>query len=489
VPTSPAGTNLSLQNNSGDLADWIERQTILSAAAMLRCVSATENIKDRLGFGQVIRPAKGSVLACPVPASYDPDPDYFFHWLRDSAVIIDAVSCLLEAGKIADMGRVHLDDFLSFSLKLCDLDGPAFLKQAGDFRRKVQPWFQQFVRPDAELETIHGPRIFGEPRFNPDGTLDIIKWSRPQHDGPALRALAVLRFSKGTAAQDGETHAMMIELIGRDIDFVIRHWREASYDIWEEEPGEHYYTRLVQFAALTDAEPWLAGIGDHERATACRAAAAEIARRLDLFWSASSGFYHSRRSTENGAEDKALDIAVLLAVIHAARRDGPHSVADPRVWATVARLEDLFASTYKINQGLAGNRAPALGRYLGDKYYSGGAYYFSTLGAAEFYFRLAERAAQGMTVAQSTESNTFFARLGLSAPAWPHDRAALWRALFRRGEQFMTTVRAFTPASGELSEQFDQDTGIQTSAKSLAWSHAALITAAASRTAALAAAS
>jgi glucoamylase len=51
----------------------------------------------------------------------------------------------------------------------------------------------------------------------------------------------------------------------------------------------------------------------------------------------------------------------------------------------------------------------------------------------------------------------------------------------------MATVRAFTPASGELSEQFDQETGVQTSAKSLAWSHAALITAATSRTAALAA--
>jgi glucoamylase len=51
----------------------------------------------------------------------------------------------------------------------------------------------------------------------------------------------------------------------------------------------------------------------------------------------------------------------------------------------------------------------------------------------------------------------------------------------------MATVRAYTPASGELSEQFDQDTGAQTSAKSLAWSHAAFITAAASRTASLAA--
>ena len=43
-------------------------------------------------------------------------------------------------------------------------------------------------------------------------------------------------------------------------------------------------------------------------------------------------------------------------------------------------------------------------------------------------------------------------------------------------------MRAFTPASGDLSEQFDRTTGAQTSAKHLAWSYAAFITAAASRT-------
>ena len=33
-----------------------------------------------------------------------------------------------------------------------------------------------------------------------------------------------------------------------------------------------------------------------------------------------------------------------------------------------------------------------MGRYAGDVYYSGGAYYFSTLGAAEFCFRAAAAA-------------------------------------------------------------------------------------------------
>src|SRR5262249_41973646 len=93
---------------------------------------------------------------------------------------------------------------------------------------------------------------------------------------------------------------------------------------------------------------------------------------------------------------------------------------------------------------------PALGRYAGDRYFSGGAYYFSTLGAAEFCFLAAAHAAD----------------------------PAAW---MRRGDAFLETVRAYTPDNGELSEQFDQRTGAQTSARHLAWSYAAFISSVAAR--------
>jgi glucoamylase len=55
-----------------------------------------------------------------------------------------------------------------------------------------------------------------------------------------------------------------------------------------------------------------------------------------------------------------------------------------------------------------------------------------------------------------------------------------------RGDAFLQTVRAFTPATGELSEQFDRTSGQQTSAKELAWSYAAFISCIAARRAAAA---
>ena len=124
----------------------------------------------------------------------------------------------------------------------------------------------------------------------------------------------------------------------------------------------------------------------------------------------------------------------------------------------------MFASLYTINQNAPADRAPAMGRYAGDRYYSGGAYYFSTLGAAEFYY--------GAAAAHAAVKPL-------------HDADNSFELLFRRGDMFMATVAAFTPESGDLSEQFDQATGAQTSAKNLAWSHAAFITACASRADAL----
>jgi glucoamylase len=97
-----------------------------------------------------------------------------------------------------------------------------------------------------------------------------------------------------------------------------------------------------------------------------------------------------------------------------------------------------------------------MGRYEGDVYYSGGAYFFSTLGAAEFCYK--------------------------AAPGSPD--AQRW---IDRGDAFLRTARAYTGAQGELSEQFDQNSGEQTSAKHLAWSYAALISTVVARRAALAA--
>ena len=96
------------------------------------------------------------------------------------------------------------------------------------------------------------------------------------------------------------------------------------------------------------------------------------------------------------------------------------------------------------------------GRYKDDRYISGGAYYFSTFGAAEYYYRLAA-----------------------AAPLQLAD-------LIAEGDAILARTREFIPPSLDLAEQLDQTTGEQTSAKDLSWSYACFITAWDARRAALA---
>jgi glucoamylase len=200
---------------------------------------------------------------------------------------------------------------------------------------------------------------------------------------------------------------------------------------------------------LREGAEWLdrqgrQSISDGALAESYRREADVIHRELDGYWLPEAGHYRSRVLANGTRSTKELDIAVILAGIHALGDSSTHSVRDPHMQATLRRLEALFDAAYPINRERPPYRAPAMGRYAGDVYFSGGAYYFSTLGAAEFCFLAAAHSAA----------------------------AAEW---VERGNAFLETVRTYTPENGDLSEQFDQRTGDQTSARHLAWSYAGFI--------------
>jgi glucoamylase len=73
------------------LEHWLAREYRHAATAMLKSISASGIVKTRSGFGQTVQPVAGSIVASPVLAAYEPDPDYFFQLFRDSAIVIDAV--------------------------------------------------------------------------------------------------------------------------------------------------------------------------------------------------------------------------------------------------------------------------------------------------------------------------------------------------------------------------------------------------------------
>jgi glucoamylase len=477
-----------MEERATELLEWTGAQHRFCVDAMLRAVSATALVKHRPAMGQAIRPARGSILASPAMAAYDPKPDYFFHWLRDSALVADALREAIEDGTLGPAAIDRLVDFVEFSLKLCGLDGPKFLSEGG-YPAWIEPSFEEHVRSRAEIAEVVGDEVLGEGRYDADGSLDVLKWGRPQNDGPALRAIAVMRFFALDAFRAKAAESAMT-LLRYDLDHTLSHWRRPCCDLWEETIGFHYHTRLVQQAALGAGAKFLVAAGDATRARACAAAASEILPDLDRHFDAQNGVYRGRlpESGPNAPSPRLLDIAVVLAAIHAGRRAGTHSVVDPKMLATLFALERLFEEDYPINRGRPEDCAPALGRYAGDRYFCGGAYYFSTLGAAQFYFLLAQAAAERVDVRVTEESRAPLAALLQTLPAsLPRGalaqrlRVALAGAAFRRGDMYLATVRRFTPASREMSEQFSQIDGAPDSADDLTWSYACFVTALATR--------
>jgi glucoamylase len=426
------------------LSAWLEREYPIALAGMMQSISPVGIVKHRPGFAQQIVPKRGAVVASPVLGAYDPDPDYFYHWFRDAAVIMDALRLAFFEGSAGMEALDHLSDFVQFSLSLWQLDGRTLITSAA-WRDRVAADHRQYLRDDAELARVRGAAVSGETRVNADGTLDISRWGRPQHDGPALRALTLMRWTRD-AILPAALAASLETLLRADLAYVHRFAPEPCFDIWEEDIGLHYYTLRVSAAALLHGAQWLESQPactprDVDLARACREKARALLTLLNDFWLPEQGYYRSRRLPGGVRSAKELDISVILAAVHAGEREGAHTPQDEHQQATLERLCVLFSATYPINRAAPGI-GPAMGRYADDRYYSGGAWYLATLGAAEFCYLAGDRA---------------------------------------RGDAFLETVRRFTPASGELSEQFDQRSGAPTSAKQLAWSYAAFISCRAAR--------
>src|SRR5262249_20862748 len=158
-------------------------------------------------------------------------------------------------------------------------------------------------------------------------------------------------------------------LIRSDLAFTLKYCREPAFDMWEEDRGLHYHTLCVSAAALNLGAAWLQDGGERELAQSYRAAAQALHGTLDDWWLPDHGHYRWRVWSSGARWGKGLDLSVILAAIHAI--DGPseghdaHTAHDPRVHATLARLEELFDTAYPINHDRPPDTAPAMGRYAG----------------------------------------------------------------------------------------------------------------------------
>jgi glucoamylase len=414
-----------------DLDLWIDDRKEKAIRALRRAVSATDLEHERPGFGWRVRPAPGSILASPFSAHWDPEPDYFHHWVRDAAVALKVWPEVMAAVPQNETGwwEQAFRDHVAFSLAISDPDrrGPA----VNPLKERTVEGNLRFLRPDAELAALHGSAWLEEPRVAADGGPDLERWGRPQDDGPALRASAMISVTdRCPALRSPETD----RLIARDLRHIVSVAGRPSVGPWEEEPPRRStFTQIAEWDALERGATRMPDL-----AAECRAAAERVAACLEGAVS-DDGW---RESVEADWQDSAT----VLALLHADRPQGPFSLSAPRTERTVRSLEALFTSLYPINRR---RDVPAIGRWAEDRFFDGNPWFPVTLGFAEYHYRLA---------------------------ALNGDQAA--RA---RGDGYMSLIREVAPDTDDLPEQFDRNTGAPVSCPALTWSSVAFIAAAAAR--------
>ena len=445
-------------------AKLLAEQIDIARVHMFKNIS-TKQVKETAGSGTIV-PAAGSVLASPNSG----DPDYFFHWLRDAANVIKPVGDLYHYETDPAMAAFYLkalDDYATFNSHL----------------QRVA------------LTTPYG---LAEVRFNADGTIDTTKWSRPQLDGPALRALSLLHFLKVAEEKginDAARVALVIEIIQKDLDYLAINWATKGYDIWESYSGEYYVTRVAALSALMRGANFFADHNDPQRAEQYHASANLICDHLDLYWRADEGVLAYSKGTltdiydvVQSAPGNGIDSGLIMGLVEADVPCGKHSVLDPRVMRTVAITERIFADAFAINKDLRRGPGVAMGRHIGDSYYGGNAFYFLTAGYAEYYYKLAARIEKEKSLIVTVNHHAFLAQVALrmAKDPWPvctdilassTDTETLVSGLRQRGDDFLWMIMTTIPASGEMSEQFDRTTGEPRSAQKLSWSYSSFIAA------------
>ncbi len=387
---------------------------------------------------------KGVIIASPPHQ----DPDYYFHWVRDSALVMNSL------------------------FQISGLVDPAWVAQT----------FQDYASFSQILQNTPTLTGLGEPRFNVDGSAYNGPWSRPQNDGPALRILTLL---------SGPSSSIVKAIIHTDLGYLLSHSQDSSFDLWEELRGDHFYTRIVQLAAITKV------LGHPELYDQTQAANIEsvillLQNELDSHWLQEKKYMRATLNRIEGAEaykHTDLDSAVILGVLHASLDSEKFSVRDDRILSTATALEEAFQAAYEINNTQI-SAAPAIGRYTDDVYFGGNPWCITTFAFAELNYRLSH-SLQNNSRYLVTDLNQKFLNealsaipadsealiLGINLSEKPLLLAKIVNGLKARGDLYMQRIRLNTPVGGELSEQFNRKNGAQLSAKNLTWSYASFLTA------------
>ncbi|QIW96004.1 hypothetical protein AMS68_001522 [Peltaster fructicola] len=428
------------QQDVQPLSSWLATETPIALQGILDNTGASGS--------KVPGARQGIVVASPSTVN----PNYFYTWTRDAALTI---KCLI-------------DQFLTGQSQL-------------------EPLIQDYISAQAHLQTVSNPSGslctggLAEPKFYVNETAFTGPWGRPQRDGPALRATALIAYSRYLLEKANASSVQNIiwPIVQNDLSYVSQYWNSSTFDLWEEIDSSSFFTTAVQYRALVEGSALARSIG--QTCSHCDSQAPLVLCFLQSYWTGS----YIRSNTGGGRSGK--DANALLASIHifdpnAGCDSTTFQPCSDRALANHKVVTDSFREIYAINQGLAQTAAVAVGRYPEDVYQGGNPWYLSNFAAAEQLYDAVWQWKQQQYITITSTSLPFFAALYSAASVGTYNSAsssytAIVNAVLTYADGYMTVAQLYTPSNGSLAEQFSRSDGTPLSAVDLTWSYAALLTA------------
>ncbi|KAK6335877.1 hypothetical protein TWF730_003251 [Orbilia blumenaviensis] len=439
------GNNVNYQISSSNSPDtftattgldaWLNTEASFAQSALLRNIGSSNNT--------IVGP--GVIIASPSTSN----PNYFYQWTRDGSIVME-----------------HLvSEYLA---------NGAYLQYIKDWVN-VQNILQHTNNPSGSF-TSGG---LGEPKFNVDNSAYTASWGRPQRDGPALRAITLIKFAKKYITIDSNyvTNTLW-PVIKPDLDYVATYWNQGGFDLWEETSGTQFFTTIVQYRSMIEGAAFADSLGDSTSKSRYTSPQASMVSTINSFWSSSKGYLIALL---NGSRS-GVDCGTLLGSLRGGSYIFPPS--DSKVLATLHGLISSFQGLYGINQS-ANKVGWAIGRYPEDVYDGVGTsqahpwFICTTTSAHVIYKALAEFATAGAITIDST-SLSLFKRFDATATAGTYSLSTtagknLFAGLLTYADTFLAVVRQYSKAAGNLSEQFNRGSGAQEGAKDLTWSYEAIL--------------
>ncbi len=415
--------------------EWINKQYNFSLKKIFHHISRADT-------------PKGFIVAAPSKSS----PDYYYHWVRDAALVMNALQESLPLEKFKPIAKDYIN----------------------------------LVKHHQNISKLSGQ---GEPKFNPDGTSYTLPWGRPQNDGPALRVLTLGRYAL-QLIKDGQTEYVKSHLYNPilparsvlkiDLEYTSHHYNDDDFDLWEEIKGKNFYSKMAQRKALLMGAKIAKKLGDHGAAQWYFSQGQKLDRQLNKFWSREQDHILSTIDRTGGlTKASRLDASSFLAVLHSGSFKLSYNHTDNRVLRTIDKLVAKFKDIYSINQRFSG---VAIGRYPEDHYFGGHPWFLLTAGLSEFYYELAVAIKESSSFKITNMNQTFFNKtIGLNLSIQNITNKTILQEIINRlikmGDKNLNRIRIHSGGKLKLDEQFDRNNGFMTGAPHLTWSYASFITA------------